>query len=132
MGALVGGGVIMLNDEVVEAAEVAPETIEGVAAREHEERMRRERAYRGERPALRGEGKTVFLVDDGLATGSSMRAAIAVLRERRPAQIVVAVPIAPPVTCEQLAARPTGPSARERRSRSWSSGLVRGLPTGVR
>jgi putative phosphoribosyl transferase len=73
-----------------------------VARREHEELVRRESVYRGERPALRVEGKTVVLVDDGLATGSSMRAAVRALREQRPAQIVVAAPIAPPATCEEL------------------------------
>jgi putative phosphoribosyl transferase len=104
MGAIASGGVRVLNDEVVEAAEVPPERIEEAAAREHEELARRESVYRGERAALTVEGKTVILVDDGLATGSSMRAAVRALREQRPAQIVVAVPIAPPATCEKLAA----------------------------
>jgi predicted phosphoribosyltransferase len=104
MGAIASGGVRVLNDEVVEAAEVPPETIEEVAAREHEELARRESVYRGERAALTVEGKTVILVDDGVATGSSMRAAVRALREQRPAQIVVAVPVAPPATCEELAA----------------------------
>jgi putative phosphoribosyl transferase len=102
MGAIANGGVRVLNDEVVRAAAVSPETIEEVAAREHEELARRERAYRSGRQALRVEGKTVILVDDGLATGSSMRAAVRALREQRPAQIVVAVPVAPPATCEEL------------------------------
>src|ERR687888_109711 len=102
MGALASDGIRVLNDEVVEAAAVPPETIEEVAAREHEELARRESVYRGGRSALRVEGKTVILVDDGLATGSSMRAAVRALRGQRPAQIVVAVPIAPPATCEEL------------------------------
>ena len=102
MGAIASGGVRVLSDEVVAAAAVPPETIEEVAAREHEELARRESVYRGGRSALRVEGKTVILVDDGLATGSSMRAAVRALREQRPAQIVVAVPIAPPATCEEL------------------------------
>lgn len=102
MGAIASGGVRVLNDEVVAAAAVPPETIEEVAAREHEELARRESMYRGGRSALRVEGKTVILVDDGLATGSSMRAAVRALREQRAAQIVVAVPIAPPATCEEL------------------------------
>jgi putative phosphoribosyl transferase len=102
MGAIASGGVRVVNDEVVEAAKVPPETIEQVAAREHVELARRESVYRGERPALGVEGKTVLVVDDGLATGSSMRAAVRALREQRPAQIVVAVPIAPPATCEEL------------------------------
>jgi predicted phosphoribosyltransferase len=104
MGAIASGGVRVLNDKVVQAAEVPPETIEEVAAREHEELARRERMFRGEREARTVEGKTVILVDDGLATGSSMRAAVRALREQRPAQIVVAVPIAPPATCEELTA----------------------------
>jgi putative phosphoribosyl transferase len=102
MGAIASGGVRVLNDEVVGAAAVPPETIEEVAAREHEELARRESVYRGMCPALRVERKTVILVDDGLATGSSMRAAVRALRQQRPAQIVVAVPIAPPATCEEL------------------------------
>jgi putative phosphoribosyl transferase len=102
MGAIASGGVRVLNDAVVEAAGVSPGTIEEVARREHEELVRRESVYRGERPALRVDGKTVVLVDDGLATGSSMRAAVRALREQRPAQIVVAAPIAPPATCEEL------------------------------
>lgn len=102
MGAIASGGVRVLNDEVVAAAAVPPETIEEVAAREHEELARRETMYRGGRSALRVEGKTVILVDDGLATGSSMRAAVRALREQRAAQIVVAVPVAPPATCEEL------------------------------
>ncbi len=102
MGAIASGGVRVLNDKVVEAAAVPPQTIDEVAAREHEELARRESVYRGDRPALTLEGRTVILVDDGLATGSSMRAAVRALREQRPAQIVVAVPIAPPATCEEL------------------------------
>jgi putative phosphoribosyl transferase len=102
MGAIASGGVRVVNDEVVRAAAVPPEMIEEVAAREHEELMRRESLYRGERPALRIEGKTVILVDDGLATGSSMRAAVRAVREQQPAQIVVAVPLAPAGICEEL------------------------------
>ena len=82
MGAIASGGVRVLSDEVVGAAAVPPETIEEVAAREHEELARRESVYRGGRSALRVEGKTVILVDDGLATGSSMRAAVRALREQ--------------------------------------------------
>jgi len=102
MGAIASGGVRVLNDDVVEATGVPPQTIELVAAREREELARREQLYRGERTALAVTGKTVILVDDGLATGSTMRAAIAALRKQRPARIVVAVPVAPPETCEEL------------------------------
>jgi putative phosphoribosyl transferase len=103
MGAIASGGVRVLNDEVVRAAQVSEETIEAVTASERAELARRERLYRGDRPALEIEGKTVILVDDGLATGSTMRAAVRALREQRPARIVVAVPVAPRQTCEQLA-----------------------------
>jgi predicted phosphoribosyltransferase len=102
IGAIASGGVRVLNDEVVRAAAVSPETIEHVTAREREELARRERVYRGERPALDVEGRTVILVDDGLATGSTMRAAIRALRLQRPARIVAAVPVAPAETCDDL------------------------------
>jgi putative phosphoribosyl transferase len=97
-----GGGVRVVNEDVVEAADVGPDTIEEVAARERVELVRREELYRGDRNALAVEGKTVILVDDGLATGSTMRAAVRALRGQRPAQIVVAVPVAPPRPCEEL------------------------------
>ena len=76
--------------------------IQAVAARELRELERRERAYRGDRPALEVRGRTVILVDDGLATGSTMRAAVAALRRLGPARIVVAVPTAAPSTCDEF------------------------------
>ena len=102
MGAIASGGVRILNEDVVRATAVSRETIEEVAAREGEELARRERLYRGERPPPAIEGKVAILVDDGLATGSTMLAAIGALRRQRPARIVVAAPIAPPETCEEL------------------------------
>jgi predicted phosphoribosyltransferase len=102
MGALASGGLRVLNDEVVQGAAVTSETIEQVTAREQRELERRERLYRGERPPLQLEGQTLILIDDGLATGSTMLAAVRALRAREPAQIVVAVPIAPPETREEL------------------------------
>lgn len=102
MGAIATGGVRVLNDEVVRDAGVVPETIEAVAAREREELQRRERVYRGGQPPLELEGKIVIVVDDGLATGSTMLAAVRALRRHRPAQVVVAVPLAPRQTCETL------------------------------
>lgn len=93
MGAVASGGVRVLNPEVAEL--VAPETIAYVEARERAELSRRERAYRGDRPYPELTGRVVFLVDDGLATGATMRAAIAAVRQRQPKQIVVAVPVAP-------------------------------------
>ena len=102
MGAIASGGARVLNEELVETLGIPEALIDAVAAREEEELRRRERLYRGERTPPEVEGKTVILVDDGLATGSSMRAAVAALRRRRPARIVVAVPTAPVSTCEEL------------------------------
>jgi predicted phosphoribosyltransferase len=102
LGAIATGGVRLLNREVVEALCIPSETIDQVTATELAELNRRERKYRGNRPPPDVRGKTVLLVDDGLATGASMRAAVAAVRERRPARIVVAVPIAAASTCEEL------------------------------
>ena len=102
MGALASGGLRVLNDDVVQAATVSRETIERVAGQEQQELERAERLYRDGRPPLEVAGKTVILVDDGLATGATMLAAVRALRTRDPSEIVVAVPIAPPETCEGL------------------------------
>jgi len=102
MGAIASGGVCMLDDDVVLALRIPRRVIEAVAARELRELERRERAYRGDRPAPEVRGRTVILVDDGLATGSTMRAAVAALRRLGPARIVVAVPTAAPATCEEF------------------------------
>jgi predicted phosphoribosyltransferase len=104
MGAIATGGVRVLNEEMVHALHIPEETIEAIAAEESRELERRERLYRGDRPAPDVRGKTVILIDDGLATGSTMRAAVAALRQKQPARIVVAVPIASPSACEELAA----------------------------
>jgi predicted phosphoribosyltransferase len=104
MGAIASGGVRVLNPEVVDELQIPWYMIEMVAAREQQELARRERLYRGDRPLPEVAGKTVILVDDGLATGSTMRAAIAALRQRGPARIVVAVPVGAPSTCEELRA----------------------------
>jgi len=100
MGAIASGGLRVLNEDIVGALNVPNAVLDVVTRRERAELERRERAYRGDRPPLDVRGKTVILVDDGLATGSSMRAAVAGLRARQPAQIVVAVPTAAPETCE--------------------------------
>lgn len=100
MGAIALGGLRVLNEDIVGALNVPNAVLDVVTRRERAELERRERAYRGDRPPLDVRGKTVILVDDGLATGSSMRAAVAGLRARQPAQIVVAVPTAAPETCE--------------------------------
>lgn len=102
MGAVATPGVRVLNEQVVRGLRVPAHVIDAVAAREEEELARRERAYRGDRPPLDVRGRTVILVDDGLATGSSMQAAIEALRQRGPARIVVAVPTAAAETCEAL------------------------------
>ena len=103
MGAIASGGVRILNSEVVEALNLPPELIEAVALEEQEELQRREAAYRADRAPLQLKNQTVILVDDGLATGSSMRAAIEAVGERQPARIVVAVPVAAAATCDELA-----------------------------
>jgi putative phosphoribosyl transferase len=103
MGAIASGGVQVLNDDVVEALDVPPERIAAVATAEEQELERRLRAYRSDMPPLIAKDKVAILVDDGLATGSSMRAAVQALRRLDPAHIVVAVPTAAAETCERLA-----------------------------
>jgi predicted phosphoribosyltransferase len=102
MGAIASGGVRVLNEEVVRALNIAPEVIDRVAVKEQAELERREQLYRGDRPLPEIEGRTVVLVDDGIATGSTMRAAVRALRTRMPARLVVAAPTAPPSTCAEL------------------------------
>jgi putative phosphoribosyl transferase len=100
MGAIASGGVRVLNEGVVGALDIPSRLIDKIAEREQEELERREQAYRGGKPQLNNSGKTVILVDDGLATGSSMRAAVEGLRAQGPEKIIVAVPTASPETCE--------------------------------
>jgi putative phosphoribosyl transferase len=104
MGAIASGGVRVLNEDVVDYLGIQDEDIEGVARSEQAELDRREHLYRGSRPAPRVAGRTVILVDDGLATGSTMRAAIRALQLQAPERIVVAVPVAAEETCESLRA----------------------------
>lgn len=104
MGAIASGGVQVLNDEVVRGLRIPDEVIDQVAAREAQELARRERLYRGDRPPPDVRGRTVILVDDGLATGATMLAAVRALQQEQPARIVVAVPAASPETCEALKA----------------------------
>jgi predicted phosphoribosyltransferase len=103
MGALASGGVRVLDLDVVRELAIPDAVIESITAVESEELRRRERAYRGTRPAPRVAGRTVILVDDGLATGSTMRAAVEALRQQNPARIVVAVPVGAPETCASFA-----------------------------
>jgi putative phosphoribosyl transferase len=102
MGAIAPGGVRVLNHDVVQALNISDEIIETIAAEEQQELERREQAYRGDRPKPDVRGRTLILVDDGLATGASMRAAVIALRGQEPARIIVAVPTAAPETCEAL------------------------------
>lgn len=102
MGAIASGGVRVLNRDIVESLGIGNDAIEQVAAREQAELERRMKAYRGERPWPAIEGKRVILVDDGVATGATMRAAIAAVRSQQPAKVVVAVPVAPFQTITQL------------------------------
>jgi predicted phosphoribosyltransferase len=102
MGAVATGGVRVLNDEIVRGLGISEHEIDAAVARELQELGRRERLYRGSRPPPDVAGRTVILVDDGLATGATMRAAVAALRQQQPARTVVAVPTASPDTCEAL------------------------------
>jgi predicted phosphoribosyltransferase len=103
MGAIASGGVRVLNEDVVQSLRIPPAAIDYVAAREQAELERRESSYRGGRPAPDVSGRVVILVDDGLATGSTMKAAVAALRQQNPARLVVAVPVAALPTCAELA-----------------------------
>ena len=102
MGAIASGGVRVLNDDVVHWYRIPLGTIEAVARDEERELTRRERAYRNGRPAVPIEGKVVVLVDDGLATGSTMRAAIGAVRRFNPSRVIVAVPVGALETCREL------------------------------
>jgi predicted phosphoribosyltransferase len=102
MGAISSGGICVLNEDVVRGLDIPPEVISAVAAMEMKELARREVVYRGDRPFPSIERKTVILIDDGIATGSTVRAAIESLRRQRPARVVVAVPVAPPSTCFEI------------------------------
>lgn len=101
MGAIATGGVRVLNEDLVEYLKISEEVIDAVAQIERQELERREREYRGDRPEPDVRRKTVILVDDGLATGSTMRAAAAALRQQNPERIVVAVPVSAPDTCNE-------------------------------
>jgi predicted phosphoribosyltransferase len=102
MGAIASGNVRVLNSDVIAMLHIPPHVIDDIAAREEVELRRREREYRDERPPLDARGRVVILVDDGLATGATMRAAAASLRRHGVARLVVAVPVAAQETCEAL------------------------------
>lgn len=104
MGAIAPGGVQTLNQQIVLSCRVNDAAIAQVIAHEQRELERREQLYRGDRPAPNVRDRTVILVDDGLATGATMRVAVQAVRQEQPAQIVVAVPVAAPETCQALGA----------------------------
>jgi putative phosphoribosyl transferase len=104
MGAIASGGLRVLNEDVVRSLRITEDVIESVAAEQQQELERRERAYRDGRPVPEVRGRIVILIDDGLATGSTMRAAVAALRRQSPARIIVAVPVGAPETCADLQA----------------------------
>jgi len=104
IGAIASGGARVLNQDLIRQLSLNDEIIEHIVAREQHELERRERIYRGQRPMLDVRDRTIIIVDDGLATGSSMRAAIAALRQKRPTKLIVAVPVGARVTCSELEA----------------------------
>ncbi|WP_013321307.1 phosphoribosyltransferase [Gloeothece verrucosa] len=102
MGAIGAGGVRVINQEIVGWLNISDEIIEQVADSEQIELERRDRLYRENRPFPDLEKQTIILVDDGIATGSTVRAAIATLKQHHPSKIIIAVPVAPPETCQEL------------------------------
>jgi predicted phosphoribosyltransferase len=102
LGAIASGGVRVMNERVMEMVRATPAMIERIAANEQIELDRRERDYRGRRPGLDLREKTVILVDDGLATGSTMHAAVSAVRRLSPTRVVVAVPVGSPQTCAEF------------------------------
>lgn len=105
IGAIASGGIRVMNDQVLRSLGLRPETVEEVARREEAELRRRERLFRGDLPAAALQGRIAILVDDGLATGASMKAAVRAVREAKPAAVVVAVPVAPPDASRELEAQ---------------------------
>ena len=103
MGAIAPGGVQVLNRDLIDELAIPPASVGAVAASERQELERRDRIFRGGRPLPKLKGKTVIVIDDGLATGATMEAAVTALRHMEPTQIVVAVPVGARETCERLA-----------------------------
>ncbi len=105
MGALATGGIRVLNADVIEMLGIPDAVINEVARHEHQELQHRERLYRGDRPPYDVRDRTVLLVDDGIATGATMHAAVVALRQQQPAHLIIAVPVAASSTCDTFAAK---------------------------
>jgi predicted phosphoribosyltransferase len=103
LGAIASGGVRVLNADIIKVFGIPDEVLEQITYRERQELERRERAYRAGRPQVALASQQVILVDDGLATGSTMRAAVTAIRDLRPSKVIVAVPVGAPETCRELA-----------------------------
>lgn len=102
MGAIASGGVRILNQSIVNQLQISDEVIARVAVQEQRELERRENMYRGDRPFPKLKGQTVILVDDGLATGATMWAAIMSVKQQQPQEVIIAVPVAAPETCDEM------------------------------
>lgn len=101
-GAIASGEIEILNTEMLQEFAISPERVDAIVQHERAELWRREQLYRGTRPPLSVNGQSVIVVDDGIATGATMLAAVEALRHSHPAEIIVAVPVAPPQTCQML------------------------------
>jgi putative phosphoribosyl transferase len=108
MGAIASGGVRVMNEDVFPLLSITREEVARVVAREQKELERREQLYRSNRPALDVRGKTVILVDDGIATGTSMHSAVEALKQQQPAKVIVAVPVAALSSCQEFGREPDG------------------------
>lgn len=102
MGAIASGGAKVLNEELIQQLNISEKTIDKVTTKERKELQRREQAYRGDRPDPQLRDRQVILIDDGIATGATMRSAVKALKQQGPARLIVAVPVAPPDTVEAL------------------------------
>ncbi len=102
IGAIASGGARLLNAAIIRSLHLPPEQVEAVTQEETKELERREHLYRGDRAAQDFQGHTLIIVDDGIATGSSMRVAVAALRQKNPRKLIVAIPVAPFAVCKQL------------------------------
>jgi putative phosphoribosyl transferase len=102
MGAIAPGGIMVLNNDVLRSLRISRQTLLQVATRERQELERRLRVYRGDRPSPQIHDRQIILVDDGIATSSTLRAAITLLQRQRPQSIIVAAPVAPAVVCQSL------------------------------